>query len=177
MKIGWERFGINKYGFGFYEIKEPIILSNFPVNKEQFPDAGDTTVFRFGYTSFFYERLWYEDHRWELSTPFHLGVGTLSSNYVDTLGVHKPYFLGSSWMIEVSAVAQYRVVRWFAVGLGGGYRALLTSDKGAKRAMNGPVFILQFKVLMGQLLKMTFAPKKLVPWKPEKEKESEQKEN
>jgi len=168
LKIGWERFGVNKYGFGFYNMKTPIRTVHDPVPQEVFPDATDTTKFDFGYVSFFYERLWYEDHRWELSTPFHFGIGTLLGSYIDTTGAANTFFSGSSWMYEISAVAQYRLFRWFAIGGGFGYRGMLTDDHRARKALSAPVFILQFKVLLGQLGKMIFTPKRLTPWKPEK---------
>ena len=54
--------------------------------------------------------------------------------------------------------------RWFAIGAGLGQRWILNKDIAARKALNGPVRILQFKILFGELFKMTFKRNELEDW-------------
>lgn len=164
VKLGFNIDNKHRFGMGFYGLKKPIYQTNIPIDYHRYPDATDTNKIDFSYISFFYERVWLSSKRWELTTPFHIGPGGLTASYKDTSGVFKPYFKGGSWLVEVSGVAQFKVFRWFAIGAGFGQRWLLNKDKAAKQALNGPVTILQFKVLFGELFKMTFKRKELEEW-------------
>lgn len=164
IKMGLNYQDKNRFGIGLYGLKQPIQQINTPVDYLKYPDATDTNQVDFNYFSFFYERVWLKNKRWELTTPIHLGLGGLVASYKDTSGNFVPYLRGGSWLVEVSGVAQYKVFRWFAIGAGFGQRWLLTRDKPAKKVINGPVTILQFKLLLGELFKMTFQRDKLEEW-------------
>lgn len=164
LKLGVNIDNKHRFGMGFYGLKNPVRQANIPIDYNRYPDATDTNQIEFNYISFFYERVWLANKRWELSTPFHIGPGSLTASYKDTSGLFKPYFKGGSWLIEVSGVAQYKVFRWFAIGAGIGQRWILNKDVAARKALNGPVRILQFKILLGEIYKMTFKRKELEEW-------------
>ncbi len=160
-KIGAEVNKVHRFGVGTYFLKKPIIRGGVQPNGEAPPNATDTTSFNFTYSSLFYERVWYQSSRLSLSTALHYGNTSVSASHLlsDTLNanggrIYQRYFQSSLPLIEISGVTNYKVLRWFAIGLGGGYRAILTRDSGTKRALNGAVFIFQAKVLFGTLYKL-----------------------
>lgn len=154
LKIGATLNKKHKMGMGFYFLKRDIVRPGVNLPLKEYPTATDTTAYKFGYTSFFYEPVWYRSKRLELSTPFHLGGGNLQAFYVDTLGQRNKYFDGGAPLFEISGVGQYKIFRWFAIGVGAGYRSILIRDKQAQRALNGAVGIFQVKVLFGVLYKL-----------------------
>ena len=154
LKLGIRVGDDYQIGMGFYGMQEPL-LHPLALDKKQFPNSLDTLRFNFNYTTFFYERIWYKTKRWELNTPLHFGIGSLQVDYLtDTIPRAKTILKGAAFTTELSFTAQYKVLRWFAVGTGVGYRWFLVKDKRTKDALNAPVYIIQFKILLGELYRM-----------------------
>ncbi len=149
----------HRFGIGIYFLKNPITRGGVNLSAADYPAATDTTQYNFAYSSLFYEPVWYESRRLSLSTPFHYGTATIRASYLrnDTIGnIYTEYFNQQVPLTEVSGVATYKLVRWFAFGVGGGYRALLTPDRNIRRAFSGPVIIFQAKLMLGVLYKLAF---------------------
>jgi hypothetical protein len=163
LKLGVTYKEKHRFGFGFYGMQQPVRFVA-EVDRDIYPTSTDTVRFNFSYVSAFYEYVWLKNKRWELSTPFHLGVGNLSFSYMDTAALYRPLYGGGALMTEMTGVAQYKVFRWFAVGTGAGYRAMLLSEKSIRQSLNSPVYLIQFKLLFGELYKMTFRRKNLEKW-------------
>lgn len=157
LRIGAKMPGNYNIGIGFYGMNEPI-RRYIPLDKSQYPDSKDTVFFDFDYTTLFYERIWYHSKRWELSTPIHFGIGTLQLDYLsrDIEQPRKQFVKGAALMTEISFTAQYKIIRWFAVGSGVGYRKMLLKEKNVTRALDAPIYIFQFKILLGELYKQVF---------------------
>lgn len=162
VKIGGFKIGMRvgdsyQLGMGFYGMNTPI-RRNIILDKNHYPDSKDTVLFDFDYTTLFFDKIWFKNKRWELSTPFHFGIGTLKLNYMsfDEKQKVKPISKGGALTSELSFVSQFKIIRWFAIGAGFGYRNLLLNDKAVKSAFNAPVYIFQMKLLMGQLYKSVF---------------------
>ena len=157
LKVG-VRIG-DKYqlGMGFYGMSEPI-KKQVPLDKTRFPDSKDSILFDFDYTTFFFDKIWYHSKRWELATPFHFGIGVLKLDYLssDLVNPKKQFSRGGALTTELSATAQFKIFRWFAIGTGFGYRKLLIKDKNITRSLDAPVYIFQMKLLIGQLYKTVF---------------------
>jgi hypothetical protein len=163
LKLGVTFKEKHRFGVGFYGMQQPVRFVA-DVDKDSYPTASDTVRFNFSYVSGFYEYVWLKNKRWELSTPAHLGLGNLSFSYMDTASVYRPLFSGGALMTEFTGVAQYKVFRWFTVGTGAGYRMMLLSEKSIRQSLNSPVYLIQFKILFGELYKMTFRRKELEKW-------------
>ena len=164
MKIGVEYKEKHKFGIGIYDMRQAVFVPDFKPALER-PGGTDTASFKLSYTSLFWEKIWFENDRWELSTPIHLGTGTLDIRYRDVEGNMQFFGNPTSGLLEMSFVAEYRVFRWFAIGAGVGRRWINYGEDSAKQTFGGPVSILQFKVLAGQLYKMAFKKDELEPWK------------
>lgn len=163
VKLGLSYRNKHRFGLGFYGMDTPIRYVG-EVDKNKHPDATDTVRFNFGYVSTFYEYVWYKSKRWDLSTPIHLGIGNLSFSYLDTTSKYQPFYSGGVLMSEFTGVAQFKVFRWFAIGSGAGYRMMLIGEKTIRKSLNSPIFIFQFKILFGEIYKMTFRRKNLEKW-------------
>lgn len=159
LKIGATLNKKHNFGVGIYFLKQQIVRGGVTLDPVEFPDATDTTSYNFGYSSLFYEPIWYNSRRLSLSTPFHYGTATVTASYKrsdTTAAIWTQYFTERKPLVEVSGVATYKVFRWFAFGVGGGYRFVLSEDQQVRRALSGPVVIFQAKVMLGVLYKLAF---------------------
>lgn len=157
LKIGATINKKHDFGIGIYFFKNPILRGAVLLPEEVYADATDTTSYNFSYASIFYSPIWFRNRRFTISTPLHYGSATVTAAYkvkdiVPT--VWKNYINRQSAIMEVSCVANYKLFRWFGIGVGGGYRSLLTNDKSVRKALNGPVFIFQAKLMLGVLFKL-----------------------
>ena len=160
--LGGIKFGLiynkkHKFGIGLYYFKNPIIRSGVELSERDYPDATDTTSYNFGYTSLFYEPIWYITRRLSISAPVHFGTATISASYkVDdtTQTVWTNYLNQNEEIFGISGVANYKVFRWLAIGSGGGYRFLLTKDARVRKALNRPIIIFQVKLMLGVMYKL-----------------------
>lgn len=141
-----------KMGLGFYWMKNDIVRTGNP--GARFQDATNHLFYSFSYLSLFYERIWHYSKRWQISSPIHLGSASIRADYLNTSNKRKSFLRKNAPLLEVSGVAQYKFFRWLAVGTGLGTRVILIDDKKTKKALNGPVYILQLKILFGVLWKL-----------------------
>lgn len=156
LRIGALVKGKHKIGFGFYGMQKPIILVR-NLNKNKYPNANDSLFFDFRYNSLFYEYIWYQTKRWEVSSPFHLGRGKVNLTYRDTLmNINKPLFKGKTSIFVTSGAVQYKITRWFALGAGLGYRFVFSRDENLIKGLNAPIYVYRAKILVGELFRMWF---------------------
>ena len=157
LKIGFRSGDNYQFGIGFYGMNDPIKRA-VVLNKDLYPDSKDTMLFDFDYTTLFFDKIWYHSKRWELATPFHFGIGTLKLDYLttDLRNPRKQFIKGAAFTTELSFTAQYKIVRWFAIGTGFGYRKILVNDEKLSKSLNAPAYIFQMKLLIGQLYKSVF---------------------
>lgn len=154
----------HRFGIGFHGMKSKIEYLG-SINKDVFPDATDTLLFEFSYLSFYYEKIWLNNKRWELSTPLHNGTGAFNLRYKNRAGeISAPYFNQTAYIISFGGKAQYKVFRWFAFGVGAGYRTTLSKKENVQKALNAPYYQFQFKVLMGELYNIAFKKEDLSDW-------------
>lgn len=164
IKLGVELYEKHRMGLGIYWMENPV---NFVgrIDHLKYPDATDTLLFNFSYSGLFYDYIWLRSKRWELTTPVHLGLGGLELKYIDTAGrASAPFIKGGSFVFGAGGSVQFKIWRWFALGVGGGYRTMLTREENIKRPLNAPYYQFQVKILLGELYRMAFKKETLEEW-------------
>jgi len=162
--VGIEVKDKHRFGLSFHGMKSKVQFIG-EINKDLFPNATDTLLFEFSYVSFYYDKIWLKNKRWELSTPLHTGVGGINLRYKDTSGkVSAPFLNQGAYVVSLGGKAQYKVFRWFAFGLGGGYRMSFSDKKNVRNVLDAPYYQFQFKVLLGELYKIAFKKEELSDW-------------
>jgi hypothetical protein len=124
-----------------------------------------TAKLDFSYLTLFYEPIVFQDrhHRWVLSVPTQLGVGTAQLSYMDstqTVPERKVIYSKSAVLTEVVFMAEYRLFRWLGFGSGVGLRLMLTDDEIIKRNLNAPIYVFKIRISWGELYKMAFKEKR-----------------
>jgi hypothetical protein len=170
IRIGFEIDGMDRFGWGFYNLANETVLPETPisfVNEDATSSYVDTVDVNFGfsYNTLYYERVLFKNRKWELSTPFHIGIGKIVGTALDSMALSHTLIDQRVVPVEMSVMASYNIFRWFAIGGGLGYRAIVTSDQQVKDAYNAPIYIIKAKFNFGAIYRGIF--------KKEKQKENE----
>jgi hypothetical protein len=164
IKIGVELMEKHRLGLAIYGLTNQVRFMG-EIDQNEYPTSTDTLYFNFTYASVFYDHVWLRTKRWELTTPFHIGMGGIDISYLDTTGVRSSPFLSTnSVMMGFGGSAQFKVLRWVALGTGAGYRQMLTRDENIGKSLNAPFYQLQLKILLGEIYRMTFKRDELEEW-------------
>lgn len=157
VKIGYEYNETVKLGIGYNQLvsnisKEKIIPHGF-----QELDTVQATL-RFIYVSPYFEYVFHRNRKWEHTIPIQLGFGNSWYEYRDNgrkiRENYRPIIL-----YEPAMTTQYKIVPWFGVGVGIGYRILLLNNKSINENFNSPIYVFRLKIFLGEIVKGVF-PKK-----------------
>ncbi len=140
----------NRFGLGFHQTRRPVLQ----ISQRDEPTATDTSLFEFGYSSFFYERVLLQTKRWELSAPIHLNFGELVGSYRDTAGNNIPFLRRNTTSWTFSVKSHFKIWRWFGVAAGVGYNLLANGDTRARKALSAPFYSYGVKIFLGELWKL-----------------------
>ncbi len=165
IKIGLTYLDKARFGLGFYGMRNPIRMQGIQLDPMEYPNASDTIYFNFTYSGLFYEPIWYNSKRWQLSTPVNFGGGEITLSYKVKDSTRTEQFMkGGVPVFGVRGAAQFKVFRWLAVGTGLGYRFILVEDKQVKSSISAPFYNFSVKVLFGELFRMAFKKEELEEW-------------
>lgn len=103
------------------------------------------------YISPYFEYSFYKEKNIELSIPVHLGVGVSNYKYQESKTKNILHII-----YEPAMTIQYRVLKYFAIGGGIGYRLLLTGNEKTVENFNSPIYILKFKIFFGDIYTAIF---------------------
>ncbi|CAI8347711.1 MAG: Uncharacterised protein [Cryomorphaceae bacterium] len=157
VKFNGLKFGLgnskNRFGIGFYGLRESVFTTNFRVDSL---NATDTNKYDFGFISFYYERILYQSKRWEFSAPVHINLGSLQGFYLTNNNVYKKFLDKPVSSLTLSVKSHFKVFRWVGLHGGIGYNFILSSDKRTQSALNDPFYSFGVKFFLGEAWKLTF---------------------
>jgi hypothetical protein len=138
-----------RIGLGAYNMQNQMLRPNESV--AEVAGSIDTLRIDYGYLGFFYEYVWLEKNKYEVSTPFLLGAGSVDRSYfTDTGDLQKLPKLNIT-VLEVGVAAHYKFLPWLGVGSGFGYNLVLSGRPELSRAFNSPFYVLKVKLFLGEL--------------------------
>ena len=148
LKLGLELRGRVRAGAAVYFLSSGIPTRQpLPDNAAEDADAR----LRFRYLALYGEYVVLENNRWELSANLQTGLGWVYVLYrtEDDITNRTPHdFMG---LIEPSVAAQMRLFPWASLGAGAGWRQPVLVPPTIQHEVNGPVFYLRAKLLVGPL--------------------------
>ncbi|MEZ4922342.1 MAG: hypothetical protein R2780_04150 [Crocinitomicaceae bacterium] len=134
IKIGAIYKGVHRFGIGFYQLNKNLVFHDVVVGKAN-QDLVDKEIrFSLGYSSIFYERVFFKTRWWDVSFPVHLGGGSITGTYKDTLGAY-PQFVSQGFSALLPSVqVKFYPLTWLAFRVSGGYRIAFNTQPEIKRA-------------------------------------------
>jgi hypothetical protein len=126
---------------------------------ETFSDAsGAHTVYpalEFRYANVFFEYVYYRSGKWQFSVPLQIGAGGSEYKY-NYNGENKVQDRHWILLYEPAVSGQYKIVKWFGVGLDVGLRVMAVTNKNIGYKFNSPVYDIKAIIFWGELYRMVF---------------------
>ena len=160
LKLGLELFQGYRMGFGAYYMPKKVAIT--PVFEE---GSRDTTYrkFRMHYYNTFMEFIFIRNFRWELALPFSLGYGIAEVErwspgpYKWVEGKDIGMFVGN-----FSLNAHYKIFSWVGLGLGLGWRQVISAEKEIQQNMSGLTLSYKIKLFPHHLYRALFDKQKIL---------------
>ncbi|MFM7079211.1 MAG: hypothetical protein ACKOYC_05420 [Bacteroidota bacterium] len=160
IKLGLDFKRKLRLGIGFGQLVSDIV-----VEKDVMSDATglDTTVPAKLYLSFLSvnsEYVFYESKRWQLSAPSAIGIGSSYFQFFNKdeqgLAFEDRTDEGTVLVVNAGGVATYRILRWFGLSAGLGYRYGVVNNDKVLESFNSPVYSFRVRIFFGEIYKMVF---------------------
>lgn len=144
-----------RLGAGYNKLRADIIeLKKLPDSELGF--AKNDTVKAQLYLRYFplmAEYIAYRQDPWQISVPLQLGYGTSYFEYFDRNNNGRRIFEHGVLVFQPGVNAQYKILKWFGLGAGVGYRLVPVKNPNTETKMNSPVFALGLKLYLGEIVK------------------------
>lgn len=141
-----------KIGLGFNflwnEVEQERVLTNELGNLDTL-----NATFKLNYFSPYFEYVFYQEEKWQISVLGLVGVGKSRFDYTDNTGFKGS--INNSWVFlwEPYMSAEYKIWKYVGVGAGVGYRLAYSSNAFTRSRLSSPIYILKLKVYLKDLLK------------------------
>jgi hypothetical protein len=165
LKLGLELMQSYRMGFGGYYMPRKVAMR--PILEE---NATDSTYrkFRMHYYTAFFEWVFIKNFRWELSLPVSAGYGR--AEVEQWIPGRDETFLGrwvkgkdiEEFVASVSVNAHYKIFSWVGVGLGLGWRQIVSPDQQIQQDFSGVILSYKVKLFPGHLYKSLFKKEKIL---------------
>ena len=146
LKGGVQLHGKARFGVGYYFQSTGITKRIKIDNVVSQVDA----KLRFNYFALYGEYIALKTRTWEVSFPCQYGVGKLYYIYdnqvpngIDKVRGNEKKLLN---LVEGGVIAQYRMLSWLGLGLGMGYRQLLSTSDRLQYDLNAPTLYIKAKI-------------------------------
>ena len=125
-----------------------------PVQSKYITNAGIavTVNLKYFYFSPYIEYVYYNTRRWEFSLSTQIGIGSANYQYDDN---GKKIKLNQSTILsyEPAMLIDYKIIRWFGIGSGVGYRLVFFKSPGIKEKFSSPEYVIKLKVYLGEIFR------------------------
>ena len=137
-----------KLGLGINQMLLPVessVINNsdtlIPVDLEYF------------YFSPYLEYVYYSSKRWEFSLSTQFGIGAASYQYENEIGKKVKLRESTVFSYEPAMLIDYKIIRWFGIGTGVGYRLVLYKQPIIKEKFSSPEYVIKLKIYLGEIVR------------------------
>lgn len=150
VRVGLEYRRVHRVGIGLYGLGEGVVLDSLPEIDKAITWANLTLA----YQSVYYERVLYFSRKWEWSATAHYGRGVITGVY-RRLGTSETEALQEQKLrvVEFSTLGYYNLNYWCSIGVGVGYRYMLSTAPEIRDVYEAPVGLVRVRFKVGKLIK------------------------
>ncbi len=112
----------------------------------------------FLYVNVFFEYIYFNSRKWQFSVPLQLGAGNTKYKY-NFNGVNITERRHWVLLYEPAVSGQYRIIRWFGVGLDVGMRIMFVTNKAIGTKFDSPMYDIKAIIYWGELYHAVFPEK------------------
>ncbi|MBI1288104.1 MAG: hypothetical protein GC178_11080 [Flavobacteriales bacterium] len=163
LKIGLELFQNYRMGFGGYYMPKKVAMAPLITNS-------DTTYqkFRMHYYTTFMEWIFIRNFRWELALPVSAGYGRaeverwVPGRTRDVMGHWVKGKDVNEFVATVSVNAHYKIFSWVGIGVGIGWRQILSPNQQIQHDFSGGILSYKIKLFPHHLYRALFHKEKIL---------------
>ena len=111
------------------------------------------TDLEYFYFSPYIEYVYYNSKRWEFSLSTQLGVGGASYQYVNDNNKKIKLVQSTVLSYEPAMLIDYKIIRWFGIGTGVGYRFIYYKSPGVDEKFSSPEVVIKLKIYLGEIVR------------------------
>lgn len=113
------------------------------------------------YFSPYLEYVYFSSKRWEFNLSAQVGIGRGHYQYYNE-SVQKTIRTKYSTILsyEPAMLIDYKIIRWFGIGTGVGYRLIFYKNSDIEEHLSSPVYIIKLKIYLGEIVR-TFTGKQI----------------
>jgi len=150
------------FGVGYNQLYNPP--KNFNQDVEYINSFGKpyfvSSGIHFFYVSAAVDYAFYQTKHWEISMPLQIGIG--QTYFQQTIhGKRSKIDAHTNFIYEPTISVDYKIVKWFGLGIDFGYRFLLTNDVKLNREFNSPIVTFGLVIYYSEIYKSVFPNTKL----------------
>lgn len=125
-------------------------------------DQNDTIPVNLSYNYFspYFEYVYFSSKKWEFNLSTQVGFGEASFEYTNTEGDKLKTNKTTLISYEPAMLIDYKIIKWFGVGMGVGYRLVLFKNGDINENFSSPVYVVKLKVYLGAIVR-TFTGKEI----------------
>lgn len=146
-----------KVGFNFNrKFKAGLGLNSLVLSGESEIQVNGETVdakLNYAYFSPYIEYIYYNSKKWEFSLATQLGLGNALFEYDDINGKRQEVDKTIILSYEPATLIDYKIVRWFGIGTGVGYRLVFYKSEGIDQQFSSPEYVIKLKVYLGEIVR------------------------
>ena len=141
---GKDVVSIGFYGLGDAYVREAVELEGIGTR--------DLRT-NFDYVGLGFERLLVDARRWQVGVPLSLGLGNYRTSYLDNDDITRTWTVNELVPVEASLHVDYNVFWWAFIGVGGGYRYVLASERDVTVSLSDWTYFLKVGLRFGEIVK------------------------
>ncbi len=146
-----------KVGLSFRrKFKVGLGINQMLVSSEKTVQEGDSLLpvnLEYFYFSPYFEYVFYNSKKWEFSLSTQLGVGGASYQYTNSEGQKVKLVESTVLSYEPATLIDYKIMRWFGIGTGVGYRLIYYKSPGVNEKFSSPEYVIKLKVYLGEIFR------------------------
>ncbi|MDT8413289.1 MAG: hypothetical protein RQ875_12560 [Vicingaceae bacterium] len=112
------------------------------------------------YFSPYFEYVYFSSKKWDFNLSTQIGIGEASFEHKDLEGVLQKNKRTTLISYEPAMLIDYKIVKWFGIGTGVGYRLILFKNGNITENFSSPVYVVKLKVYLGAIVR-TFTGKEI----------------
>ena len=141
IRIGVEIDRVNRFGIGYYALKDPVYTSSL----SEISPLINRAVLNMNYTSIYYERVIHYSKKYEWAANIQAGIGRIEGVYSYASGVSNQYATPFE-MTELSTTFYRHLTYFISIGGGIGYRQTFDAPQELRPIYNAPIVILKIRL-------------------------------
>lgn len=138
-------------------------INQLLINSEsEIIEQNDTIPVNLNYWYFspYFEYVYFSSKRWEFNLSTQIGIGEASFEHKNPEGILQKNKRTTLISYEPAMLIDYKIIKWFGIGTGVGYRLILYKNGDINENFSSPVYVVKLKVYLGAIVR-TFTGKEI----------------